>query len=390
MGRPWSPAWTASSSPARSHTAELFRSWKPDLRLFAETSGKNAMVITPNADLDLAVADLVRLGVRARRAEVLGRQPGDLSSATVYDSPRGSVASSRDAVETPRRRPGPPIADDDHRAASSGARRRPRSRALTTPRPGRVVAGRAPPARRGAHLDAGRAARRGGGSWFHRTECFGPVLGLMRAERPRRGHRHPERHRLRAHRRAPRRSTPTRSSTGSTRVEVGNAYVNRAHHRRHRAAPAVRGVEGIRGGPGRQGRRTGLRGPARTVALHLRTSHRRRLALALPGRRRRAVVVDGLLLAWPRPHGLVLRGERLRYRPLPAVAMRVGPAPTGSRRTGAVGRSELRHPADRVVGATGARRDLRARLDWLGVGRVRVVGDVGGEIRRAAASVSCT
>ncbi|MFP5320283.1 MAG: proline dehydrogenase family protein, partial [Acidimicrobiia bacterium] len=40
-------------------TAELFRSWKPDLRLFAETSGKNAIVITPNADLDLAVADLV-------------------------------------------------------------------------------------------------------------------------------------------------------------------------------------------------------------------------------------------------------------------------------------------------------------------------------------------
>ncbi|WP_309065617.1 bifunctional proline dehydrogenase/L-glutamate gamma-semialdehyde dehydrogenase [Microbacterium sp.] len=41
-------------------TAALFRSWRPDLPLLAETSGKNALVITPTADLDLAVADLVR------------------------------------------------------------------------------------------------------------------------------------------------------------------------------------------------------------------------------------------------------------------------------------------------------------------------------------------
>ncbi|MFP1603624.1 proline dehydrogenase family protein [Microbacterium sp. 2216-1] len=41
-------------------TAALFRSWRPDLPLLAETSGKNAIVITPTADLDLAVADLVR------------------------------------------------------------------------------------------------------------------------------------------------------------------------------------------------------------------------------------------------------------------------------------------------------------------------------------------
>ena len=41
-------------------TAALFGSWRPDLRLFAETSGKNALVITAAADLDLAIADLVR------------------------------------------------------------------------------------------------------------------------------------------------------------------------------------------------------------------------------------------------------------------------------------------------------------------------------------------
>ena len=40
-------------------TARMFRSWRPDLRLFAETSGKNAIIVTPNADIDLAVKDVV-------------------------------------------------------------------------------------------------------------------------------------------------------------------------------------------------------------------------------------------------------------------------------------------------------------------------------------------
>jgi RHH-type proline utilization regulon transcriptional repressor/proline dehydrogenase/delta 1-pyrroline-5-carboxylate dehydrogenase len=40
-------------------TAALFRSWRSGLPLLTETSGKNAMIITPTADLDLAVSDLV-------------------------------------------------------------------------------------------------------------------------------------------------------------------------------------------------------------------------------------------------------------------------------------------------------------------------------------------
>ena len=40
-------------------TARLFRDFRHDLPVLAETSGKNAMVITPSADLDLAVKDLV-------------------------------------------------------------------------------------------------------------------------------------------------------------------------------------------------------------------------------------------------------------------------------------------------------------------------------------------
>lgn len=39
-------------------TAALFREFRPDLHLLAETSGKNAIVITESADLDLAAKDL--------------------------------------------------------------------------------------------------------------------------------------------------------------------------------------------------------------------------------------------------------------------------------------------------------------------------------------------
>ncbi len=41
-------------------TAKLFRSWEPDLAVFAETSGKNAIIVTPQADIDLAAKDVVQ------------------------------------------------------------------------------------------------------------------------------------------------------------------------------------------------------------------------------------------------------------------------------------------------------------------------------------------
>ncbi|MDM7991439.1 bifunctional proline dehydrogenase/L-glutamate gamma-semialdehyde dehydrogenase [Arthrobacter sp. zg-Y877] len=39
-------------------TAELFRSFRPDLPLLAETSGKNTVIVTPSADFDLAARDV--------------------------------------------------------------------------------------------------------------------------------------------------------------------------------------------------------------------------------------------------------------------------------------------------------------------------------------------
>ncbi|MDR0366324.1 MAG: bifunctional proline dehydrogenase/L-glutamate gamma-semialdehyde dehydrogenase, partial [Bifidobacteriaceae bacterium] len=41
-------------------TASMFVSWRPELNLLAETSGKNAIIVTPAADMDLAAADLVK------------------------------------------------------------------------------------------------------------------------------------------------------------------------------------------------------------------------------------------------------------------------------------------------------------------------------------------
>ncbi len=41
-------------------TAQLFRSFREDLPLLAETSGKNAIIVTPSADLDLAAIDVIK------------------------------------------------------------------------------------------------------------------------------------------------------------------------------------------------------------------------------------------------------------------------------------------------------------------------------------------
>jgi RHH-type proline utilization regulon transcriptional repressor/proline dehydrogenase/delta 1-pyrroline-5-carboxylate dehydrogenase len=43
-----------------SATAEMFLTWRPDLKLLAETSGKNAIVVTPSADREQAVKDIVK------------------------------------------------------------------------------------------------------------------------------------------------------------------------------------------------------------------------------------------------------------------------------------------------------------------------------------------
>ncbi|MEU5842215.1 proline dehydrogenase family protein [Rhodococcus sp. NPDC047139] len=67
-------------------TAELFRALRPGMRLLAETSGKNAIVVTPSADPDLAVRDVVQ--------SAFGHA-GQKCSASSLVILVGSVATSR-------------------------------------------------------------------------------------------------------------------------------------------------------------------------------------------------------------------------------------------------------------------------------------------------------
>jgi RHH-type proline utilization regulon transcriptional repressor/proline dehydrogenase/delta 1-pyrroline-5-carboxylate dehydrogenase len=164
-------------------TAQLFRSWRPDLPLLAETSGKNAIIVTPSGDLDLAVADIVK--------SAFGHAGQKCSAASLVVLV-GSVAKSErfrrqlvDAVRTlrvgvpqnPLSQMGP-IVEPAHGKLL---------RALTSLEPGQswLVKPRELPT--DDLIEAGRlwspGVREGvaAGSEFHLTEYFGPVLGIMTA-----------------------------------------------------------------------------------------------------------------------------------------------------------------------------------------------------------------
>ena len=194
------------------------------MRLLAETSGKNALVITAAADIDAALRDLVRsaFGHAGQKCSAASLA---IVEASVYDDPvfhqrlsdavrslrvgwpadpatfmgplinppSGPLArafSTLDAGERWLVQP-QPLGDDDNRLWSPG-----------------VKVGVQP------------------GSWFHLTECFGPMLGVMRADNL-------------AHAIELQNATPYGLTGGIHSldpveirewldgVEVGNAYVNR-------------------------------------------------------------------------------------------------------------------------------------------------------------------
>lgn len=160
-------------------TAELFRSFRPDLPLLAETSGKNAIIVTPHADLDLAAKDvaysafghagqkcsaasLVILVGSAARSERFRRQLIDAVGSYQVGQPWDGSS-----------RIGPLIGPADGKLLH----------ALTALEPGEkwVIE----PEKLD---DEGRMWRPGiregvaAGSPFHLTEYFGPVLGIMTAK----------------------------------------------------------------------------------------------------------------------------------------------------------------------------------------------------------------
>ncbi len=208
-------------------TAKMFLGWRPALRLLAETSGKNSLVITASADLDDALRDLVRsaFGHAGQKCSAASLA---IVEASVYDGDH-FLPRLRDAVRSLRVGPatdldtmvGPVIAEPTG----------PLRRALADLDDGEAwlvepsllpadgqLAGRlwSPGVRTGVRP----------GSWFHRTECFGPVLGLMRAD--------DLGHAIRLQNGTDYGLTgglhsldPDEIATWTRTVEVGNAYVNR-------------------------------------------------------------------------------------------------------------------------------------------------------------------
>jgi len=160
-------------------TARLFQGWRPGLTLLAETSGKNAIVVTAAADLDLAARDLVRsafghAGQKCSAASLaiveasvydaggLARRVADATSSLVV----GPASDLRTSV-------GPLIRPPEDELLAAFSELGPGERWLVEPR----------------RLDGAGYLWHPGvklgvrpGSRFHLREAFGPVLGILRAD----------------------------------------------------------------------------------------------------------------------------------------------------------------------------------------------------------------
>ncbi len=160
-------------------TARNFQSWRPELPLFAETSGKNAMIITVNADLDLAVKDLVR-GAFGHSGQKCSATSLALIERPVYesekfrhqllDAARSLVVGgswNTEAVATPVIRPPDDLLRQGLTELDEG------ETWLLQPQ----MINDNP-----CHWSPGIRMGVKPGSWYHRTECFGPVLGLVCVE----------------------------------------------------------------------------------------------------------------------------------------------------------------------------------------------------------------
>ncbi|MEO6126377.1 MAG: bifunctional proline dehydrogenase/L-glutamate gamma-semialdehyde dehydrogenase [Ilumatobacteraceae bacterium] len=206
-------------------TAKLFVGWKPEMRLLAETSGKNALVITAAADIDGALKDLVRAAF-GHAGQKCSAASLAIVEAGVYDDPAFHQRLA-DAVTSlvvgwptePATMMGPLINPPSGNLRRAFTTLDQGERWLVEPHP----LGRDDPTRLWSPgVKVGVAP----GSWFHLTECFGPVLGVMRAD--------DLDHAIRLQNATPYGLTggihsldPAEVRHWLDRVEVGNAYINR-------------------------------------------------------------------------------------------------------------------------------------------------------------------
>jgi RHH-type proline utilization regulon transcriptional repressor/proline dehydrogenase/delta 1-pyrroline-5-carboxylate dehydrogenase len=159
-------------------TARMFQDWRPSLSLMAETSGKNSLVVSALADRDLAVKDLVRsaFGHAGQKCSAASLA---ILEAEVYDDPafRRQLRDAAASLHVGQA--------SDPSAIVTPLLRAPEGkllRALTTLDPGEewLLEPRqdaTDPCLWSPGIKLGVQP----GSWFHQTECFGPVLGVMRA-----------------------------------------------------------------------------------------------------------------------------------------------------------------------------------------------------------------
>lgn len=160
-------------------TARMFQSWRPSLPLYAETSGKNSLIITAQADRELAIKDLARsaFGHAGQKCSAASLA---ILEAEVYDDPN----FRKQLVDAVRSMPVGPAGDPT--SLVTPLVQTPGEaliRALTTLDDGEawLLEPHPTPSDRCLWSPGIKMGVRPG-SWFHRSECFGPVLGLMRAE----------------------------------------------------------------------------------------------------------------------------------------------------------------------------------------------------------------
>lgn len=169
-------------------TAVAFRELRNDLPILAETSGKNAIIVTPNADLDLAAKDVA--------LSAFGHAGQKCSAASLVILV-GSVATSKrfrgqliDAVQSLK--VGTPEQLDTQMGSIITAPAGKLLRGLTTLGAGERWLLKPEPYDNGSPLARDRDGEiklwtpgvRDGvqrGSEYHMTEYFGPILGIMTA-----------------------------------------------------------------------------------------------------------------------------------------------------------------------------------------------------------------
>ncbi|WP_296132973.1 bifunctional proline dehydrogenase/L-glutamate gamma-semialdehyde dehydrogenase [uncultured Corynebacterium sp.] len=162
-----------------SATGQLFRSWDPQMNIMAETSGKNALIITPSADPDLAIQDLY--------LSAFGHsgQKCSASSLVIFVGAAGESERLRtqliDAVSTLIPGPGHDITTTMNGLAEAPGEKL--LRGLTQLEPGETWLIKPQKLNEeGTLWSPGIRDNVRPGSWFHVNECFGPVLGIMHAE----------------------------------------------------------------------------------------------------------------------------------------------------------------------------------------------------------------